>query len=164
MGYPIRVRACALIIENEKVLLIEFRENGRVHYNLPAGGVERGESVVEAVRREAKEEAEADIEVGSIAFVYEYAPHLDVSGLYGASPHGLSLIFDCKLRPGSIPRMPDHPDLNQIGVKWVPLSDLDKIVLYPNIKSHINQYAQNRSRSIEFIEDHKLSVIQGKGW
>jgi 8-oxo-dGTP diphosphatase len=76
MGYPIRVRACSLIIENEQILLVKFQSEEGVHYNLPAGGVEKGESVIEAVRREAKEEAGIDVEVGELAFVFEYAPHL----------------------------------------------------------------------------------------
>ena len=53
-----------------------------VHYNLPAGGVEPGETLVEAVRREAREEASVDMEVGSVAFVYEYQP-ARTNNLYG---------------------------------------------------------------------------------
>ncbi|WP_336773643.1 hypothetical protein [Paenibacillus sp. MMO-58] len=38
----IRLRACALIVENDAILLIEFKNDhdDGVHYNLPAGGVE----------------------------------------------------------------------------------------------------------------------------
>lgn len=62
MTFPIRVRACALIIENDRILLVEFEDESGVHYNLPAGWVEPNESVVEAVKREAKEEASIDVE------------------------------------------------------------------------------------------------------
>jgi len=62
----IRVRACALIIENDSILLVEFKDENGLHYNLPAGGVELNESVVEAVRREAMEEASVDVEVGPL--------------------------------------------------------------------------------------------------
>nr|WP_326116511.1 NUDIX domain-containing protein [Paenibacillus alginolyticus] len=70
----IRLRACALIIKDGAVLLIEYKNDNSdgVHYNLPAGGVEPGETFVEAVKREAKEEACIDVEVGPVAFVYEY--------------------------------------------------------------------------------------------
>jgi 8-oxo-dGTP diphosphatase len=42
----IRLRACALIIKDGAILLIEYaNDNGDgVHYNLPAGGVEPGET------------------------------------------------------------------------------------------------------------------------
>lgn len=153
MGYPIRVRACALIIENDAVLLIEFNDDSGLHYNLPAGGVEAGESVIEAVKREAWEEACVDVEVGQIAFVLENAPHLThhPSGI-----HGLSLMFDCTIKEGSEPAFPENPDPNQTGVKWIPLTQLDEIVLYPNIRKEIVEYAHNRSKSLPLIEAHKL--------
>ena len=44
MSYPIRVRACALLIQDDAVLLVEFKDEYGLHYNLPAGGVEPGES------------------------------------------------------------------------------------------------------------------------
>lgn len=39
--------------------------------------MEPNETIIEAVQREAKEEASIDVEVGSLAFAYEYAPHLN---------------------------------------------------------------------------------------
>ena len=64
MPYHIRVRASALIIRQSEVLLVEFvDENGR-HYNLPGGGMEPDESVIQAVKREANEETSAHVEVG----------------------------------------------------------------------------------------------------
>ena len=44
MSYPIRVRACALLIQDDAVPLVEFKDEYGLHYNLPAGGVEPGES------------------------------------------------------------------------------------------------------------------------
>ncbi|MFS0861228.1 NUDIX domain-containing protein [Fredinandcohnia sp. 179-A 10B2 NHS] len=158
MKYPIRVRACALIIENDSILLVEFDEPTRVgiHYNLPAGGVEPGETIIEAVKREAWEEASVDVEVGKLAFVSEYVPSLnDPSG-----PHGLSLMFDCKLKNGSMPKLPKNPDPNQIGVRWVPLNQLDDIVLFPNIKSQILEYCRHERNGLEYIEEHLLPLQQ----
>jgi 8-oxo-dGTP diphosphatase len=63
MTYHIRVRAGAVIIENNSILLIEFQDERGLHYNLPAGGVEPQESVIDAVKREAKEEASVDVTV-----------------------------------------------------------------------------------------------------
>ncbi len=60
----IRVRACALIIENNSILLVEFDDESGLHYNLPAGGAEPGESIIEAVKREVREEANVEVEVG----------------------------------------------------------------------------------------------------
>ncbi|RTR31434.1 NUDIX domain-containing protein [Robertmurraya yapensis] len=155
MKYPIRVRACALIIENNSILLVEFNDERGIHYNLPAGGVEPNESVIEAVHREAKEEESIDVEIGPLAFVYEYAPHLN-SNRFG-STHSLQLMFDCKIKEGSIPKMPPNPDPNQIGVKWIKLAELDDIMLFPNIKEQIVNYAKNK-KNIEFIEEQTLET------
>jgi 8-oxo-dGTP diphosphatase len=152
-SYHIRVRACSLIIENDAVLLVEFSDENGIHYNLPAGGTEPGESVIEAVRREASEEASVDVEVGPLAFVYEYAPHLE-HNLYGAT-HSIHLMFDCKIKPGQTPQMSDKSDKNQSGVKWIPLNQLNEIVLYPNIRDHILEYA-NHKRNIDLIEESRL--------
>lgn len=153
MPYHIRVRACALIIENDAVLLVEFTDENGVHYNLPAGGTEPGESVVEAVKREAREEASVEVEVGPLAFAYEYAPHLE-DYCYGPT-HQVNLMFDCKRKPGSIPHMSDQADHNQSGVKWIPLSELHDVKLYPNIRSQILEYAKCR-RNIDWIEEQHL--------
>jgi 8-oxo-dGTP diphosphatase len=40
------------------VLLVEFNDETGLHYNLPGGGVEPGESVIEALEREVRENAE----------------------------------------------------------------------------------------------------------
>src|SRR3712207_8409262 len=45
------------------VLMVEYDEWG-LHYNLPGGGLERGESLHEGVRREVLEETSAEVEVG----------------------------------------------------------------------------------------------------
>ncbi|MDN4494340.1 NUDIX domain-containing protein [Ureibacillus aquaedulcis] len=153
MTFPIRVRACALVIENDRILLVEFEDERGVHYNLPAGGVEQNESVIEAVKREAREEASIEVEVGPLALVFEYAPHLNANR-FGETP-SLQLIFDCKIIDDSIPELPNNPDPNQIGVKWIPLNKLKNIVLYPNIKEQILAYAKS-PQSIEFIEEHLL--------
>ncbi|WP_409293034.1 NUDIX domain-containing protein [Peribacillus sp. SCS-37] len=153
MSFHIRVRAGALIIKEEKILLIEFRDENGLHYNLPAGGAEPGESIREAVRREAMEEACVDVGVGELAFIYEYAPH--ECGYRFGNTHSLGLMFECELAPGSAARMPDRPDANQTGVKWVALSDLTGIILYPNLADHILDFASGR-KTLPLIEENAL--------
>ncbi len=84
MPYHIRVRPTALIIKDESILLVEYDDEG-IHYNLPGGGAEPGETVIEGVRREVFEETMAEVEVGPLAFVYECAPH-NQSGDYPDAP------------------------------------------------------------------------------
>ncbi|KOO44256.1 NUDIX domain-containing protein [Priestia koreensis] len=155
--YPIRVRSSALIIENESILLVEFHDENGLHYNLPGGGVEPFETVMEAAKREAKEEASIDVDVTSLAFVYEYAPQ-HAEARYGET-HSLTLFFDCKRKGGGTPKMSPSPDPNQTDVKWIPLDQLDQVVLYPNIHEHIKSYVR-LSAPLSFIEEEKLPVYR----
>lgn len=151
--YHIRVRACALIIENNSVLLIEFTDEDGIHFNLPAGGTEPGETIIEAVKREAYEEAGVDVEVGELVFVSENAPHM--TGRL-SDVHGLSLMFRCRIKEGSTPSMPINPDPNQSGVKWIPIDKIDDIILFPNIKDQIKEYAKGDYQNNRLLEEYAL--------
>jgi 8-oxo-dGTP diphosphatase len=153
MHYHIRVKAGAVIIEQERILLTEYNDPNRgIVYDLPAGGLEPGESIIDAVKREAKEEACIEVEVGPLAFVYEYAPHLN-GEKYGPV-HTLVMLFECTRLSGSAARLPEQPDPNQTGVKWAALSQLGDIQLYANIGKQIQDYAIHR-RNIDLIEEHR---------
>lgn len=154
MSYHIRVRPTALIIENEQLLLIEYTDHNGVHYNLPGGGAEQGETLIEGVIREIYEEAMVEVDVGPIAFVYEMAPHHQ-SGDYSLDFHTIHVVFECRLKDGAVPRLPDQVDFQQTEVKWIALENLDNIVLYPNMVKQIQAY-RLRPRTIELIEDHML--------
>ncbi|MCF6136607.1 NUDIX domain-containing protein [Pseudalkalibacillus berkeleyi] len=151
MSYHMRVRAGAIIIEDNKILLTEYDNpiRGKV-YDFPAGGTEPNETISEAVMREALEEACIEVKVGSLAFVYEYAPHLNQNKF--GDTHTLTLLFDCERRKDTIPRLPDTFDANQSGVKWVPLSELENIEMYANIQDQLKDYIWT-NRNIVLIEE-----------
>jgi 8-oxo-dGTP pyrophosphatase MutT (NUDIX family) len=153
----VRIRCTALIIRDDSVLLIEYDDNG-IHYNLPGGGLEPGETILEGVAREVREETAAEVDVGPLALIYEFAPHKQ-AGDYGSNDeHGLHLIFECTLKNNAVPRLPEHPDPHQSAVKWIPLADLDSILLIPNIKEQIKGYIRNKHH-IDLIEDHRLERL-----
>ena len=54
-----------------------------------------------------------------------------------------------------MPKYPDNPDPYQTGVKWIPLSELDHIVLFPNIKKQIIEYSLKK-RNIVWISEDEL--------
>jgi 8-oxo-dGTP diphosphatase len=150
----IRIRPTALIIKDNSILLVEYDDNG-IHYNLPGGGAEPGETIVEGVIREVFEETDAEVEVGPLALVYEFSPYKQSGEYLETEKHSLHLIFDCTLKNNSKPRLPERPDPHQSAVKWIPIEKLDSILLIPNIKEQIKSYVRNR-KSIELIEDFRL--------
>lgn len=124
----IRVSVSAVIVRDGHLLLCEFEDNG-LHYNLPGGGVESGESLHEAVIREVMEETRAQVTVGRMLYTYEYVPRL--ADYRWGGQQTVRFIFECVLVPGSEPGMPIVPDDLQIGVRWIPLDELDAVLIIP---------------------------------
>lgn len=154
----VRIRCTGLIIENNSVLLVEYDDNG-IHYNLPGGGMEPGETIIEGVAREVFEETTAEVEVGPLALIYEFPPHKQSGDYDENAQHGLHLIFECTLKNHSVPKLPKYPDPNQTAVKWIAIEEMDSILLLPNITQQIKNYINNR-RNIELIEDYRLEKLK----
>lgn len=56
-----RKRASAVIVKDNKLLLIKRIKPERVYFMFPGGGVEEGETVEQGLRREVKEELTLDV-------------------------------------------------------------------------------------------------------
>lgn len=121
---PIRLNVNAAIVRDDKILLIEFMDEGQLHFNLPGGGVDLGESIEEGLKRECREEAAVEVDVERMLMVWEYVPK-KVDFRYGRKQK-VGFVFLCRLKPGSEPAFPKAPDKNQVGVRWVKLLDLEK--------------------------------------
>lgn len=69
----LRVRASGLLVKDEKILLVKLRSpisNDDI-WTPPGGGVEFGESIHEALKREFKEETGLYVEVGKLIHINE---------------------------------------------------------------------------------------------
>lgn len=153
MKTDIRVNANAAIIQNDKILLIKFSDQNGVHYNLPGGGVDFGESIPIALVRECQEEACADVEVRDLILCWQYVPELE--NFKFGSRQKVGLIFKCDLKSNSNPHMPIKPDTNQVGVEWVSVEELMSSTaafppLYPELGKQLFQALQENNR-IDFL-------------
>ncbi len=67
-----RVGVKAIIIQDGQLLTVKKHDDRGPLYNFPGGGHETGETLVQAVRREVREETGQEVHVGRLLFVREY--------------------------------------------------------------------------------------------
>ena len=97
----IRPGVSAIILTPEGVLLQRRSDNG--FWGLPGGSVEPGESVVEAVIREVREETGLEVRPGRLIGVYSSpALHQIVTYPDGNVIHYVSSSFECELLGGTL--------------------------------------------------------------
>lgn len=89
--YTVRRAARAVVIDDQGNVALSFVEKGG-YWKIPGGGIELGESIEEALRRECREEAGVGIEIGeSIGIILEWRDaweQLQISYCYNATVVG----------------------------------------------------------------------------
>lgn len=127
----INVRPAVLIIENQQVLTMQYNYGGQEVYNLPGGNLELGEYLCEALSREMQEELGIEVAVGEMILVGEVY-------FEDRKKHTLHLLFEGKITAG-IPKL-NPKETSALGIKWLNISDLEKVNLYPNLSKSIQEY------------------------
>ncbi len=121
----------ALIIFEGKIVLIRRRNPPfKDSFALPGGFVEVGETVEEAVVREAKEETGLDIEIIKLLGVYS-DPLRDPRG------HTVSICYLAKGR-GKLKAGSDAKDIGLFGLNEMPELAFDHNKIIENARSDIN--------------------------
>ncbi|MBF4806266.1 MAG: NUDIX domain-containing protein [Pseudoleptotrichia goodfellowii] len=125
-----RVRVAGILIENERILLIEHSKNDKKYWLVPGGGVDWGESTAESLIREYKEETNLDIEVESFLFLSEtIAPDKE--------KHVINLYFKVKRKDTSKENLKLGNEEMLTDLKFFEKEKIKNIKLYPNIKEQI---------------------------
>jgi len=118
--YPDRpiIGVGGVVVQDGKVLIVKrAHEPRKGEWSLPGGRVELGETLVEAVRREIKEETGVDVEVGALVELFDRVHRRDGRVQY----HFVIADFLCAPSGGTLAAADDA-----LEVAWVTADELEK--------------------------------------
>lgn len=117
----LRIRVALFILRDDEILLVRHEKDGRSYWLLPGGGVEFGESLKEAARREAFEETGLDVEVHDLVLLWETLPPDN-------SRHGVNMCFHATVKGGTLRTQTDER-LREAA--YVPMRALPTLPMHP---------------------------------
>ena len=132
-----RIRVSAILRWRGRVLLCRHEKPGKEYWLLPGGGVESGESLVDALQRELGEELGIDDELpveGPVAIVDSISPERTF-----APKHVVHIIFAGDLSGRSLEAVTSH-DAAVRGHRLFAANDLDGVVLHPPIQRFLSRW------------------------
>jgi len=128
----IRNRMAVVIVEQEKILLVQHEKYGRKYWLVPGGGVEFGESLAETGRRELLEETGLEVEIGDLLFIIESIPA-------DGHRHVINYFYTGRLRGGEL-KLGEDDVLRD--VQWHLIEDLPHLVMYPDVTRELREYLE----------------------
>jgi 8-oxo-dGTP diphosphatase len=132
-----RLRVSAILVWQNRILLCRQEKPGKEYWLLPGGGVDVGETLLEALRRELREElgVEADVQFeGPVAIVESIAPKTNL-----VRKHVVHVIFAADLSHRSLEDV-ETRDAAVHGARLFSPEELEDVVLHPPIKRFLARW------------------------
>jgi len=132
-----RIRVSAILQWKGRVLLCRHEKPGREYWLLPGGGVNGGESLVDALHRELAEEIGIDDQLpveGPVAIVDSIAPQRSFT-----PKHVVHIIFAADLSHRSLEDV-ETRDAAVKGARLFTDDELGEIVVHPPIKRFLMRW------------------------
>lgn len=122
----------ALIFEGDRVLLVQRgNEPLKGWWSLPGGGVETGERLEAAMRREVREETGLEVEIVKVATIFE---RLMADGEGRCEYHYVLIDYECRVVGGVLQAGDDSA-----AVDWFPVAGLGELRLTEGTREVIEQ-------------------------
>ncbi|MDX1693753.1 MAG: NUDIX domain-containing protein [Ketobacteraceae bacterium] len=125
----IRNAARALILKQEKVLMLRKEDREGFRYALPGGGQETGESLKETLLRECVEEIGCEIRIRELLHVADYFRPRSTNP--PTVRHMVEFLFICEVPDDYEPCNGSNPDKHQVDVVWADLEELSRLPIFP---------------------------------
>ena len=141
----IRIRVAAIVIEDNRILLVAHKKKNDVYWLLPGGGVDFGESLKEALKREVLEELGVIMNINDIALVCD---SICPDGLR----HNINICFHCSYIEGKY-SLSNEKRLHNFG--FFTISELQNLQIIPPIKKELKEI---------IVGNKNESVYLGERW
>lgn len=126
MAMP-RIRVAAIIRDGASILLVRHVKDANTYWLLPGGGVEYGETLKDALKREVLEETGFEARVHDLVLVND-----------SISPEGtrhiVNLFFTCDIVGGELRVSEDE---RVVEARYVIVSELSSLRFYPDIAGEL---------------------------
>lgn len=142
----IRIRAAAVIVREQKILLVQHQKENEQYFLLPGGGIKFQEQARACVEREVKEETGLEIKAGKLLFTGESISAHE-------QRHIISLYFECMFSGNE--DIGKSQDPRVISAAFFPFSQLKSMTIYPDITDEL-LYA------LEHIHEHRPDHLEKK--
>ena len=132
-----RIRVSALLRWEDRILLCRHEKPGKEYWLLPGGGVNAGESLGDALRRELLEVGGVGKELtleGPVAIAESISPERSF-----AAKHVVHIVFSGDLSGRSLERVTSQ-DAAVRGHRLFSLGELDDIVLHPPVQRFLRRW------------------------
>lgn len=131
-----RLRVSAILRREDRILLIRQEKGNREYWLLPGGGVNAGETLIDAVRRELREECALEEELpleGPVAVVESISPEGT------PTKHVVHIIFAGYLGGRSLEAVSSH-DAAVRGHRLFSVDELPGLALHPPIQRYLARW------------------------
>lgn len=136
-----KVRPSIAIVENNHLLVMQYRYGNTDVYNLPGGNVDKGETLIETVVRELMEELGIEVEVETMILSGDVI-----------MPEGKEDVLHCVFEGKIIKEKPilNPKQTSALSVVWMPLVDLHELEMYPNVGAELQRFYL-KGRGIDYM-------------
>jgi ADP-ribose pyrophosphatase YjhB (NUDIX family) len=146
------VLTAALIERDGKFLLLEENQGeDKGYWNLPSGKLDLGESPLEGVKREVKEESGLEFEPGAVVLISS-----NIRRRAAATPlHAFRIVFIGKA-VGEVSfdnnEIDEHGDREMSDFRWVTRAELKTLPMrQPDVLAAVDRYLSGKSFPLDFL-------------